>query len=281
MQPGGTVLPDRDHLLEPTPNFEAAGQLSHWRDLPDIRLRERVYPRGLRLAIHSHANAYLIYVLEGEYLEECEGLLSTCRAGTLRYLAAGRSHSDEFVSETRCLLVELGPDTLGRFQDCARCLRSGEIASPQASVLARRLVMEFRERDEAAAIAISGLVLEVLAESVRASGSTSRSTPKWLLRARAVIEAQFLQVPSLGAIARDVGVHPVHLSREFRRYFNCTVGEYMRKLRIDHAARLLASTSTPLAEIAEVCGFADQSHFSSSFKRTVGSTPARFRGMHA
>ena len=43
----------------------------------------------------------------------------------------------------------------------------------------------------------------------------------------------------------------------------------------------LASTNTPLAEIANVCGFADQSHFSSTFKRTVGLTPARYREMHS
>ncbi len=92
--------------------------------------------------------------------------------------------------------------------------------------------------------------------------------------------SRFLEVPSLAEIAHAAGVHPVHLSREFRRYFDVTVGEYMRKLRTDHAAHLLAASAMPLAEIADVCGFADQSHFSSTFKRTVGMTPARFREMH-
>ena len=55
--------------------------------------------------------------------------------------------------------------------------------------------------------------------------------PEVVVRAKDMIQAKFLDVPSLTDIANASGVHPVHLSREFRRYFDCTVGEYMRKLR--------------------------------------------------
>ena len=76
-------------------------------------------------------------------------------------------------------------------------------------------------------------------------------------------------------------MHPVHLSREFHRFYDCTVSDFIRKLRIDHASHLLADTESPLAEIALGCGFADQSHFSATFKRETGITPARFRGLNA
>ncbi len=88
-------------------------------------------------------------------------------------------------------------------------------------------------------------------------------------------------MPSLSEIAGAAGVHPVHLSREFRRFYACTVSDFMRKLRIEHASHLLADTETPLAEIAMICGFADQSHFSAVFKREVGLTPSRFRNVSA
>lgn len=276
------MLPERSHGFEVLPNLRVAGKVVESRDLPNLRLRERVYPSGLHLPRHSHPKAFLIFVVDGEFTEESDGNCVRCQAGSLRYVAAGTAHANEFVSDTRCLIVELEPELLRLVQDCSRTLdHTFGIASPQASVLARRLATEFRERDDAASIAIAGVVLEILAEGVRACGPVSRHAPRWLVRARAIIETQFLEVPSLPAIAKAVGVHPVHLSREFRRYFDYTVGEYMRKLRIEHASRLLASTTTPLCEIAEVCGFADQSHFSSAFKRTVGLTPARFRGLHA
>jgi len=58
-----------------------------------------------------------------------------------------------------------------------------------------------------------------------------------------------------------------------------TVGEYLRRKRIEHACHLVSNTNMALAEIAMTCGFSDQSHFSATFRRQVGLTPARFRQM--
>jgi AraC family transcriptional regulator len=72
-------------------------------------------------------------------------------------------------------------------------------------------------------------------------------------------------------------VHPVTLARAFRRSFGCTVGEYLRRLRIERATEQLAGGDTPLAEIALAAGFADQSHFSNVFRRRTGMSPSAFR----
>ena len=82
---------------------------------------------------------------------------------------------------------------------------------------------------------------------------------------------------SLGALAQAVGVHPVTLARGFRRTYGCSVGEYLRHLRIVEAARQLHDTDLPLASIATSAGFADQSHFSNVFKQQTGLSPSAFR----
>jgi AraC family transcriptional regulator len=74
-----------------------------------------------------------------------------------------------------------------------------------------------------------------------------------------------------------VGVHPVHLVRVFRKFQHCTVGEYIRQLRIDYARERMLSSNDPLIEIALSSGFADHTHFSRSFKRVTGMTPSEFR----
>lgn len=281
MQVGDTVLVERAPIYNVCNCSDTAGEVTERRDLLNLKLRETVYPRGLALSRHMHAGAYLSFVIEGHYTETYQGNSAVCVPGSLRFLPAEEIHSNIYDDGARCLLVELQPETLERLREHTRVMdRPGEITSPQAGMLARRLYSEFRQHDEAASLAIEGIVLEILAESVRLAGPSSRNAPKWLLRAKDMIHSHFLDVPSLTEIAHAAGVHPVHLSREFRRYFELTVGDYMRKLRIEHASHLLASTNMPLAEIASVCGFADQSHFSSTFKRTVGMTPARFREMH-
>jgi AraC-like DNA-binding protein len=67
----------------------------------------------------------------------------------------------------------------------------------------------------------------------------------------------------------------------FRREFGCSVGEYVRLRRLEEAARLLRTGTLALAAIAQVAGFADQSHFSNAFRRRFGLTPAQFRRLVA
>jgi AraC family transcriptional regulator len=128
------------------------------------------------------------------------------------------------------------------------------------------------------AIAIEGLFLEILAEAARHNlNASSGKVPKWLDQARQFLQANFSDSFTIDSVASLVGAHPAHLARSFRRHYGCTIGEYTRQLRIEFACRKLSSTDAALAEIASASGFYDQGHFSRTFKRLTGITPARFR----
>ena len=81
---------------------------------------------------------------------------------------------------------------------------------------------------------------------------------------------------SVGELARAVGVHPGHLSRTFRERLGRTAGHYLEQLRVERACRLLV-TEAPLVDVAMRSGFADQSHFTRTFRRSVGVSPGRYR----
>jgi AraC family transcriptional regulator len=82
---------------------------------------------------------------------------------------------------------------------------------------------------------------------------------------------------TLTALAREVGVHPAHLSRGFPRYFSCTLGQYVRQLRVQRALTLFFDPHLSLLDIALACGFFDQSHFIRCFKAVMDERPARTR----
>ena len=88
---------------------------------------------------------------------------------------------------------------------------------------------------------------------------------------------RFSETLTLEEIAAVAGVHPVHLASVFRRHYGCTVGDAVRRLRIDYACRQLARSEVSLAEIALDAGFASQSHFTRTFRRLTGTTPAQYR----
>jgi AraC family transcriptional regulator len=146
------------------------------------------------------------------------------------------------------------------------------------AALGRRIYGEFSRMDAAAPLAIEGLMLEMLAWGTRERQTQQvRSRPSWVSRAREILHDDPAAPVSLGSLARTVGVHPVTLARGFRRAYGCSVGEYLRRLRIVQAARRLEDSDLPLAEIAMAAGFADQSHFSNVFKRQTGFSPSVFR----
>jgi AraC family transcriptional regulator len=99
-------------------------------------------------------------------------------------------------------------------------------------------------------------------------------------RVEEILRDRFSEQITLEEIARIVGIHVVHLCRQFRRVHGCTIGEYIRWLRVQKACTLLASSEITLAELALIVGCSDQSHFSSIFKRQMGVTPGQYRHLH-
>ena len=150
-----------------------------------------------------------------------------------------------------------------------------------ASTMMMRLYREFHRADRESSLAIEGLCLELLAEMSRQQPRAhERQMPKWLNVTKEMLHAHFAEQLRLESIASAVAVHPVHLAREFRRHFGCTIGDYVRHLRIDYASTQLSNSNKPLAEIAADAGFADQSHFSRFFKRLTHMTPTDYRRIH-
>jgi AraC family transcriptional regulator len=58
-------------------------------------------------------------------------------------------------------------------------------------------------------------------------------------------------------------------------YFGCTISEYLRRVRIARAQSLLLCHDQNLADSALTCGFTDQSHFTTAFRRITGIPPLR------
>lgn len=82
---------------------------------------------------------------------------------------------------------------------------------------------------------------------------------------------------SLSALAQQIGFSPYYFARLFRRATGESPHQFVLSQRIERAKRLLRETDLPLAQIALVGGFANQSHLTQTFKRYLGTTPATYR----
>jgi PAS domain S-box-containing protein len=91
------------------------------------------------------------------------------------------------------------------------------------------------------------------------------------------VEEHFSATVSMAEMARLAGLSPTHFNRRFRQLVRMTPTAYLRAVRVQRARTLLVTTSKPLAEIATLTGFTDQSHFTKRFRQTTGLTPDAYR----
>ncbi|MGF1475697.1 MAG: helix-turn-helix domain-containing protein [Geminicoccaceae bacterium] len=102
-------------------------------------------------------------------------------------------------------------------------------------------------------------------------------TPRYVQRAQDFIEAHLGEDVSLSAIAAAANLSPHHFLRAFKAATGRTPHRYVQERRVELCRRLLETTELPLADIAYQCGFASQSHMTTVFRGTVGTTPGRYR----
>ena len=99
------------------------------------------------------------------------------------------------------------------------------------------------------------------------------SLPK-LDRVVELIDASLEEGLSLAEMAAAVHLSPIHFARMFRRSTGVSPHQYLINRRVLRAKDGLLRGDTPIAEIAQRCGFSNQEHLTRTFGRIVGITPA-------
>ncbi len=249
-------------------------------EINGFTLAEGVHPQGSRLPWHTHDGPTICFVLQGGFVEGFHGRSLTCEPAMVKFTPAGEPHFNRFDwTDTRGLLVEVAPARARELSPRAPVLdQLVHFQGGLAAALALRVHRELRSSDSSAGLAIEGLLLELLAQAGRGEGpERRRDLPPYVLHARDLLHESLSDGISLSQLAERVEAHPVTLTRAFRRAFGCSVGEYLRRLRLERATQQLTATDLPLARIAADAGFADQAHFSNLFRRRTGLSPSRFR----
>jgi AraC family transcriptional regulator len=230
--------------------------------------------------LHAHERACFHYLFQGGYVERQGARSQDCDPLTLSFQPSDHEHSYcGYDAAARVLTIEIEPIWLTRLREYGVNLDQViNFRSALVQWLVTRLYREFLVRETDSALVIEGLALELAVEiSRRRRLPLDRRPPPWLNRAKDFLHEHFMDSLSLPEVARIAEVHPVHLARTFRQHLHCTVGEYIRQLRIEFACRQLAESRATLLEIALASGFSDQSQFSRAFKLVMGLTPGEFR----
>ena len=252
------------------------GEVIRRRVVRGFVLTELRYRSPSRHGPHEHRFPFFALLTRGGYAEhDVEGHF-VYRCGTTRFHPGDYRHHDDISErDTRIFCIEPTDDSFFALPRRTRCRSLLDPPGGDVSRLAVTVLAELRSGETANDLVLEGLALQLLGELTRPPAGPA--FPPWLRRVAERLREEFRESTSLASLAAEAGVHPVHLARSFRRYFRRSVGEELRRLRVEAASAALAREDCSIVEIAAASGFADQSHLARVFRRATGMSPAEYR----
>ena len=228
---------------------------------------------------HYHENAYFTFILQGNVIEGNKNEVYNCSAGSLLFHNWQEAHynikPDGF---TRGFHIELKKKWLQNLNlSLGDLTGSMNIQNTDLKLLLYKIFKETKINDETAPLSIESLVLQVLGQMLQDTEMSLKKNPIWVTKIIEILNETFSEKLTLTGLSNSLGIHPAHLSRDFPKHFQCTLGNYIRKLKIQKSLSLLSKKTISLSDITFECGFADQSHFNRCFKDIMGVTPFAYR----
>lgn len=232
---------------------------------------------------HCHPDPHFTLILQGRVIEGTKTDEFNCSAGNLLFHGRFEPHYNVNVEEsTRCLHIGFNAQAVDGLGSQPRRMQGiFTVANANIKLLCYRAFSEALQPDDLSAVSIQSLSLDVLGQLLFPELTTYNPRPLWVGKLEELLRCGYADKISLADLSREVNIHPVHLSRSFSQYFRCTLGEYIRQVRVERSLALMSQRKLSLTEIAFTCGFADQSHFSRSFRRIIGVNPSTYRRLAA
>jgi len=100
---------------------------------------------------------------------------------------------------------------------------------------------------------------------------------KIIMEAKRFIENNFAKALNLKDVAEAVYLSPNYFSNLFKQYTNYTFHEYLIKIRIENAKKLLSRLDLNISQVSNLVGYDDPNHFSKVFTKITGYSPQKYR----
>jgi len=227
---------------------------------------------------HCHENPYFMYVLDGNVFDINKKRKTHCERGSFLLHNWNDQHFNTKESTTaRGFHIEFERKWFDQKKlNIDLWEGSQKIEDPRMHHILAKLYFEFNCQDPFSEASIDLLLLQLCESSQQSVHSDSNHEPLWVNDLKDLLN-DTTETISLTNLSNTLGIHPVHLSRAVPKYLHTTLGDYLRQQKIKKAIGYLVDSSFSLTEIAYICGFSDQSHFTRTFKTYFHKTPKAFR----
>jgi AraC-like DNA-binding protein len=240
------------YRLEGYSGLELMGRESSESRVANYSMGILLHPEGIEKHEHYLAGEHersVTLICEHGFLANlfngiCESLPETIRRYILKGEAAPYQHS-----------LPMSTDMVG----AATAIHSSKL---QGSL--RRYYIEGRSL-ELLTLSLQACIDELVKSASPERGMSQREVER-MHRTRELLETHYVNPPTIGDLARHIGLNEAKLMHDFKQLFGQTIFEFTQNLRMDEAKRLLETTEKSITEIS--------SNFTTAFKRRFGITPS-------
>lgn len=266
-------------------------QVERLLDTSSLKIHDVVCSGGCRHAGEEECASatHLVFPYRGVFVRHLSRDVAVGEANQLLFFNSGESYriSHPLAGGDSCLsfqiddplLQELSPKTHvhagGALKFRRQRLRVDARAQALVAMLRHSLKSKAAETLEAESLALT-LVRRALGARTSHASNASVGHEKLVDRAKLVLSSDLTRRWSLAEIAAEVGVSPVYLTQVFQQVEAMPLYQYQLRLRLAKALDLLGEYDD-LTTLSADLGFSSHSHFTSTFRRMYGRTPADFQ----
>jgi AraC family transcriptional regulator len=226
--------------------------------------------------VHYHENTHVSFVLQGGVLDKRRTWESERLAGELMFFHAGEPHQTVIeLFPTKNINLAIDPQFLQNNLATEATLKCAVETNPKTKFIMLKIFRELVSKDFFSDSSIKMLLLDLIHTNSETDFKNTR--PGWIKIVSHLTRDNWNEPLTLKDLSEAAGIHPITISKYFPKYFSCTFGEYMRRLKIERSLNFLKNSTFSLAEIAAECGFSDQSHFIRTFKQLTGFLPNNYK----
>ncbi|WP_337966343.1 helix-turn-helix transcriptional regulator [uncultured Flavobacterium sp.] len=224
---------------------------------------------------HYHENPYFTYLLQGKLFESNKKESYYLEQGSLLFHNWQDAHYNiKPPGFARGFHIELNENWFLNYDIQTTDFEgSMHLKNPLTINLMNKVFIESKINDQYSNLGIESLMVELFS-TIKETKKISTKKPDWVHKLQELLFEEQIDY-SLAKLSSILGIHPIHLSREFNRYFGTSLGNDIRVIKVNKAFCLIVSNKISMTDICYQCGFCDQSHFISSFKKIYNTTPAK------
>lgn len=253
--------------------------------------------------VHKHNFLELVYVFEGSAEHIVNGEKTILKEGDYFIIDYGmhhsfHSHNEETIKVANCLFYPEFIDSM--MKDCRKIndILSNYLIKFNNAVFSKvptdtvfhdddgsikeqilKMLSEYRAKKVGYKEMLRCILIETIVMILRNVCISEKTGNFNSLTGQVVafIEKNYSKNVYLSDICEKLGYSMPYISKCFKENLNMTFSDYLQKVRIDNACRLLANTDKKIEEIATLVGYKDIKFFNRTFKKILSSSPREYR----